>query len=463
MKFLKTTLLFAGIISLLFSCTKTETNYGSAIGSLQTNDTTGECNPMTVYGSYTASVALNNTNNYIDVELSTTAIGTYSISTDSVNGMIFKGSGRLGYTGMNRVRLYGYGKPVLPGLTTFNVYYNGTHCTVSLIVDSSATGSFMFKDTSGNALSTPTIPGSSTYTTGVMLNAGDSVILPIFITRAGAIYLQTASINGMTFSGSGIYTTTGLHTITLSGAGIPQKDSVCNFTLTDSLSNTSAFSITVGAYGGTAAAYTLSGSPTYCGGFNQFGSYIAGVELDQGDSVTTAVIATSAGSYAIVTNQVNGVIFSGTGSFDSAGTYFVTLKGFGTPTLPGTFNYTAAGNTTNCTFSITYAQGLAVYTLGDNNEACTGTVVNGNYIASISTNTSNNVLISVNVITPGSYNIVTPKVNGIQFSASGEFYNTGTQLITLFASGIPQTFGINNYSVPSVAGPCWFTVNVIPN
>lgn len=55
--------------------------------------------------------------------------------------------------------------------------------------------------------------------------------------------------------------------------------------------------------------------------------------------------------------------------------------------------------------------------------------------------------IQVNVTQIGHYNIATNTVNGIQFSASGQFTATGVQNLTLNSSGLPVNYGENNYLV----------------
>ena len=462
MKFFKIFLLASGLMAGLYSCSKTDSAIDASVGSLKVNDTTGDCFPVIIHGTYIAGVPLNS-DNYIDVEVNVTAAGTYTISTDSINGMSFKGTGRLGYTGVNRIRLYSYGKPLQAGLTTFNIDYNGTHCSASMIVGSLPSGAFSLKDTSGNPLGAAAVTGA--YTAGVQLGADDSVMVQIFVTKTGSLFLSSNNNDGISFSGSGVFTTTGLHTITLIGTGVPQIPGQYNFTVLDSLSDSSNFNITVVPFGnGTSAAFELAGTPGACAGFTQFGTYTAGVRLQLEDSVTTQVNVTTAGPYSIVTAPVNGVIFSATGIFDSAGIYTIALKGSGTPIQPGTFNYTAVGNTSNCTFSITFAQGLGIFTLGGTPGGCTGfTLGSGSYKTDSALTLNNTVTLDVNVVTPGSYSINTSTVNGIRFSATGTFITTGPTQLTLLGSGTPEAPGTFNFAVPSRAGNCMFSINVNPS
>jgi hypothetical protein len=461
MKFFKMVLIAAGITALFFSCSKTDGTIGVSTGTLKSNDTTGDCLPVTVNGTYTAGVPLDKENNYIDVWVNINSIGTYSITTDSVNGMQFSGSGRLGYTGLNRIRLYSSGKPISAGLTTFSVVYEGSSCTVSIIVGSLPSGAFTFSDTVGIKLDTGLVYGI--YTTGVPLGLSDSVVMELNIIKPGSISLTSTTNDGITFSGTGIFSSAGIHTITLTGSGVPSATGTFNFAVVDTLSDTSKFVVTVTPFGGaSAASFTLAGAPGNCSGFSTYGTYTAGVKLQAVDSVTTSVNISKAGAYSIVTPTVNGVVFSATGKFDTTGVHTVTLYGSGFPKNPGSYNYTASGDSSNCTFSINYGQGAAVYTLGGTPGACTSDSLSGVYKSSNTLTANNTVTINVDVVTVGSYSITTPSTDGMVFTASGNFVTMGPQTVTLTGSGTPTSPGIINIPVPSRSGNCVFTIDVVP-
>lgn len=460
MKFLKLFFAAVAITAFLFSCTKTDTAIGVSTGTLKVNDTTGDCLPVTVHGTFTAGVALDKVENYIDIWIDVKSIGAYSIATDSLNGMSFKGSGRLGFTGLNRVRLYSFGKPFSAGLTTFSIQYNGTVCTASVIVGSLASGSFLLSDTAGVNLGTAVVSGI--YTTGVQLGTSDSVTFQVNVTKTGSLYLVSNSFDGIVFSGTDVFTTTGIHTITLVGSGIPQAAGNFNFAVVDSLSDSTKFTVTVVPFGngGSTAAFTLGGAPGACAAFVEAGDYVSGVKLSPADSITTSVTVTRTGAYSIVTAPVNGAVFSATGTFDTTGVHNVILKGSGMPLSPGTFNYTAAGDSSNCVFSINYSQGIGVYTLGGAPNGCTGFTTNGTYKTDSALTTNNTVTMEVNVVAVGAYSISTPTIDGISFSGSGNFVTTGLQTITLTGTGIPVSPGIYNFVTPSRSGNCIFTIAV---
>lgn len=64
-----------------------------------------------------------------------------------------------------------------------------------------------------------------TYTGGLTLNNTHTITVPVNVTQVGIYSVSTATINGITFSGSGSFSTTGQQSITLQGTGIPVNNS----------------------------------------------------------------------------------------------------------------------------------------------------------------------------------------------------------------------------------------------
>jgi hypothetical protein len=187
--------------------------------------------------------------------------------------------------------------------------------------------------------------------------------------------------------------------------------------------------------------------------------------------VVIAVIVTKPGAYTITTDTVNGYSFRATGSFNKADTFPVTLKASGRPLAAGNDDFTVSFSGTICSFQVPVLQGLtggggggggttAVYTL-QGTPACTNAfTVNGAYASGTALNASNNVVVNVNVTTPGTWNITTPAVAGITFSGSGSFPAAGVQTIVLNASGTPTSGGAQTFTVNTGSSTCTFQVNV---
>ncbi|RLJ33275.1 hypothetical protein CLU97_2755 [Chryseobacterium sp. 7] len=176
-----------------------------------------------------------------------------------------------------------------------------------------------------------------------------------------------------------------------------------------------------------------------CANVSLKGTYVKGKETDGTNYIAiTLVNVTKPGAYLITasSNPENGYSFVGQGTLTTTGTQTIRLYAQGTPTAVGTNNFiiSSSGSTsqTACTVPVTVNPDIAAYALN-----CSSITVNGNYVKGTALTASNTITMNVNVNTLGSYNISTPNVNGVTFSASGVFTSTGTQQITLIGSGTP--------------------------
>lgn len=89
---------------------------------------------------------------------------------------------------------------------------------------------------------------------------------------------------------------------------------------------------------------------------------------------------------------------------------------------------------------------------------CSNPVVTGTYQTGTALGTTNMVTLAVNVTTIGTYTVSTAAVNGISFSAIGNFTATGPQTIVLTGTGTPVAAGVFAYT-PGTTG-CAFSIIV---
>lgn len=188
-----------------------------------------------------------------------------------------------------------------------------------------------------------------TYQVGVPLGQNNAATLSVDVTTPGSYTVTTGLNNGISFTSSGSFTTTGPQVIVLAGTGTPLAEG--DFSFSPGVDGCS-FSITVtpGAGTGGTAVFTYNGGTGTCTGATPAGTYRAGTALDAANTVTLSVNVTTPGSYTITTSSVNGITFSGTGNFTTSGAQTVILTGSGTPTAAGDFTYAPPGG---CSFSIT--------------------------------------------------------------------------------------------------------------
>lgn len=210
------------------------------------------------------------------------------------------------------------------------------------------------------------------------------------------------------------------------------------------------------------AVYNFSGVSGNCSSPRISGTYATGTSITISNKIVLQVTVVTAGTYLISTATINGIIFTGSGTFTATGAQTIQLFASGTPAVAGSFNYIPGTN--GCTYAILFTQGnsnSATFTFPSAVSDCKLVTVTGNYIAASALTSSNTLAgIQVNVTAPGTYYLSTVPNNGISFTASGSFTTTGLQTITLTGSGTPITSGSFNYS-PGNNG-CSFTITVLP-
>lgn len=103
----------------------------SAAGTLSGDP--GDCANLTLTGVYGQGLALD-TSHKLLVEIAFTTQGTFTISTDTVNGVWFRASGDVNSAGTVIIPLQGNGTPLNPGEFTLRVSYRGSSCTVPFTV-----------------------------------------------------------------------------------------------------------------------------------------------------------------------------------------------------------------------------------------------------------------------------------------------------------------------------------------
>lgn len=195
---------------------------------------------------------------------------------------------------------------------------------------------------------------NGTYTPGTPLDGTNTIELQVTVATPGTYTISSPTVNGISFSGTGTFSNTGPQTVTLNGGGTPSSQGVQNFTVSYGNSQCS-FSIIFG----NSAVYTLGGSGGDCAPLSIGGVYQQGIILSTSNTVQIGVTATVPGDYLIKTDTVNGVSFSASGTFASAGFQSVVLAGSGIPVNEGVQNFIVTTATGTCNFSITFLPGVA--------------------------------------------------------------------------------------------------------
>jgi hypothetical protein len=308
---------------------------------------------------------------------------------------------------------------------------------------------------------------AGTYKKDTTLNATNFVTVTVNVNTPGSYDIHTDTVNGISFHATGNFNTVGANTVNLQGIGKPLAAGINTFSVTYD-STQCSFQLTTitsggGGGGGGAAVFTLDGSPNACMNATAQGTYTAGVATNSSNNEVIHVTVTTAGTYTVTTTAVNGVTFTGSGTFAGPGPQTITLQASGTPTTQGNYQIPVTIGSTNCNFPITVASGstAAVYALVGQPNACMNYTVQGTYASGSAVTSANTVTVQVNVTTIGSYSMSTMTVNGVSFAASNTFTTAGIQNVVLTATGTPTAAGTFNYPLTAGTSTCTFQITVV--
>ncbi len=251
---LKNTLLLSASFALILltffvSCNK-ETSFEKALNTAGTSiysfdGGTGVCTGAIVSGSYQVGTLLT-TSNTATINVNVDSIGTYTISTNTVNGISFKGSGVFTAKGPQTITLTASGTPTAAG--AFDFKPTATSCAFSVTVvgaNGGPTETAIYSFTGGTAACTgATIFG--TYAAGTPTTFAEQVDLNIKVDQVGTYNISTNTAGGFKFSATGTFTATGVQTITLTASGTPTAAG--NFTFKPA-ANACSFTVSVVAGG----------------------------------------------------------------------------------------------------------------------------------------------------------------------------------------------------------------------
>lgn len=302
---------------------------------------------------------------------------------------------------------------------------------------------------------TPLINGD--YVVGTAMDITNSVIATVNVSVVGTYTISTALINGIKFTASGTFSSTGPQSITLFATGTPVAAMTATY-----IPGTSGCSFQVTATTAVVtpvAVFTLDGAPNACTSPTINGIYAPGVALAASNTVVLNVTVTTAGSYNITTPTVDGFSFTGSGTL-AVGNQTITLHGTGTPTNAGPASFTPVAGGCSFNIDVSASGGTSVFTYNGAPGACTSPVVAGTYITGFPLTAANTITVTANVTTAGTYNISTNTVNGITFSASGTIAVGTSQSIVLTGTGTPTAANTSNFSINS--NGCSFPITTTP-
>lgn len=234
------------LLAITFTACQKELNFdgvinnGLAVGTLKSSS--GNCLPQSISGTYTKDSVLKASNS-IQVSAAITAAGTFQIKSDTVAGFYFIATGTITTTGVQVINLAGNGIPTSTGIKTFTIKFDTSICKIDINVVAAVAPNavFSFINCAGTTF------GPGIYTAGTTVGATHTVTLNVNVTTPGPYTINTAAVNGITFSGTGMFAAGNSPVIlTATGAPVMPSPPAYNYTVTNAAS-TCTFSITVAA------------------------------------------------------------------------------------------------------------------------------------------------------------------------------------------------------------------------
>ena len=187
------------------------------------------CYDTDVNGTYISGIRLSSSNT-VDINVNVTAIGNYTLTTDTINGVWFSRSGTFTNTGNQIITLNGNGIPEFARNLIFTPLTGNSSCKFKVTIrDREPLAVYVLESGSGNP--NPCIETiSGTYTAGIPLSNSNMVSIRVYVADKGNFTIATDTVNGMTFSYTGVFTTTGAMDVILYGSGTSLTSG--NFTFT---------------------------------------------------------------------------------------------------------------------------------------------------------------------------------------------------------------------------------------
>lgn len=104
-------------------------NFGVSNGTL--TDDLGNCKQIEAIGTFAMDTVLT-ANHYLLVKVNFTSTGKWVIYSDTVNGVWFRDSGYTVITGNQTIKVRGFGAPILPLISDFQLFYKNSICFFEL-------------------------------------------------------------------------------------------------------------------------------------------------------------------------------------------------------------------------------------------------------------------------------------------------------------------------------------------
>jgi hypothetical protein len=237
-----------GLSSCSFDITVYDGGAGTALYIL--GGAPNNCSVSSINGNYVTGLAMTAANT-VETSVYVSSIGTYVIAGTVINGVSFGASGVFTNPGVQNIFLKATGTPAAAGVFNYPVTNSTTSCSFSITYNTVITNAtYTLSGSPGNCTGAAV---NGTYTAGTALTATNVAVINVNVLSTGNYSIATTTVNGISFSATGTFNTTGLQQVTLNGTGTPTASGTFNNIPVTGNANTCGISVTVGGGGPPAA------------------------------------------------------------------------------------------------------------------------------------------------------------------------------------------------------------------
>lgn len=192
---------------------------GSVVASYQLAGFPGSCSLPQKGGTYQPFLPCNNSN-YAALLVDVMSTGSYSITTDTVDGICFSAKGVFTKTGSQRVALVANGTPQFPRNLVFTAASPASSCAFSLVVVTPGVpATYVLESRYDSTCASHAVNG--VYSKDSALTYANTITIKTFVAAKGVYTIATNTVNGISFSFTGVFTSTGTVFTDLVGTGTP--------------------------------------------------------------------------------------------------------------------------------------------------------------------------------------------------------------------------------------------------
>lgn len=186
------------------------------------------CSNFKVNGIYTEGVILTG-DNTVEVTVDVSVTGSYTLSTDTLNGLYFSAARSFTSTGVQKIVLQGSGIPSIADKLIFNVNTGSSICSFDLIVVTAGPpATYVLESNNDGSCTGYSVSGN--YFKGEALTSTNTMAIKITVTVKGSYTINTDYVNGMRFTATGTFNSLGSQIVILTGKGVPVNRGTFSFT-----------------------------------------------------------------------------------------------------------------------------------------------------------------------------------------------------------------------------------------